>query len=408
MLFQPQPLAPFETAQKRRKTECRKLASGVPKSASKSCLVAFRENILNNLLTLLGQVSSELSAADKSINACGACQICCTTRGLTQHNVTEMEFALLAERVSSGSSDRFREYIGRDHDLAGNFLHDVCPYYGPREGASDGCTAYEFRPFSCRVFGHIREEKTGFPTGCAFAGHEQVIKKSQYYQAVPGAARLRCLWREFQTLVALPPRHGNTSHPVFADIEGPLYLNASDPLDRTLAHIAKHRFAEALEELASLDPSVETPARTELWGLALAALDQHGLALVKYQRLLEQVPPRADFLYHAGCAAFLTGDTALAERYWKHSCQLTPLYSPSLGMLGYLSHIQQEWREAVSYFDRALLEDEDNPFFHLRLAEAHCHLGENASALPHLAIAASHPGTEEAARALQTPSATGY
>lgn len=363
------------------------------KGAAKSCRVTFKEDLLNRLQSLLDEVSREL-VAPSAVNACGSCNSCCTAKGLNVHKVTEMEFALLAERVSPQVSQNFRDYIDRKTDASGALLHEVCP------NSNGGCAVYVHRPFSCRVFGHVREENTGFPPNCVYTGHEKVTRKAEYFRAIPGAAAMRVLWREFQLLVALPPRHGETTHEQLTETDGTLFVNYDDPLDRTLQHIARQRFEQAMEELAALDPSTESPARTELWGLALAAVGQHEMALAKYQKLLSQVPPRADFLYHAGTAAFQIGDVGLAERYWKQSCELSPLYSPSLGMLGYLAHILKNWQEAASYFSRALEEDGGNPFFHLRLAESYCNDERPHLARAHIELALSHPATHEAALAL--------
>ena len=354
----------------------------------------FKQGLLENLESLLNETSQKLaSSASPDINQCGSCTACCQAKNLTTHRVSEMEYALMEDRVSLEVAGHFREYIDRKTDGEGELVHALCPNLGEKV-----CTVYAVRPFSCRIFGHVREEGTRLPDGCVFTGHEKVTKKSEYYTEIPGTARLRKLWREFQLLVALPDRAPDSPTSIQLELlEDQTYVNHDDPLDRTLEHVARQRYEEALGELVALDPATETAARTELWGMTLASLGRHPEALAKYESLLEQVPPRADFLYQAGCAAFLSGDVPKAQEYWDRSYQMSPTYSPSLGMLGYLSNMLEEWPEAIRYFLLALDHDPLNPFFHLRVGEALVRNGDYTQARAHLQQSQLHPATQEPA-----------
>lgn len=320
-----------------------------------------RQNLLNQLSQLLQRVSQTLSKPTPE-NACASCFSCCTARGLTQHRVSEIEFALVEERVGKAAADRFRAYIAKKQDAHGNYLYERCPNY---DWKNRGCGIYQHRPFACRVFGHLKPEGTSFPSGCYYAQKAQAFPAQDYFDKVPGAQELRFLSREFSLLTPpLAAHYLDPEQPGEADVSR---LGQTDPVDRALLLQLEGKLEEAAVLLIEARP--EQPSLYLDYCLAslLTQLEQHETAQALYESLLENLPERQDFHYYAGYHALQTGQRAVARDHFLKTVEALPNHSLALGFLGYMDLQEGGWLEAEVWLLRACAADPENPYFRARL-----------------------------------------
>ena len=320
-----------------------------------------RENLLNQLSQLLQRVSQALAKPTPE-NACASCFSCCTARGLTQHRVSEIEFALVEERVGKEAADRFRTYIAKKQDSHGNYLYERCPNY---DWQTRGCGIYEHRPYACRVFGHLKPEGTSFPTGCFYAQRARAFEAKNYFDEVPGAQELRFLSREFSLLTPPVAAHYlDPEQPAEADVSR---LGQTDPVDRALLLQLEGKLEEAAVVL--IEARGEQPSLYLDYCLAslLTQLEQHETAMALYESLLANLPDRKDFHYYAGYHALQSSQRSAARVHFLSTVEALPNHALALGFLGYMDLQEGRWVEAEVWLLRACVSDPDNPYFRARL-----------------------------------------
>lgn len=295
-------------------------------------------------------------------NPCGSCFACCTALNHFQHRVSDLELAYVAWKVGAEAADRLARYVSRERDPEGKLTFERCPHY------DQGCTIYPHRPFSCRVFGHYREVGTSFPDGCTFEGQEVEFERQGYYRIVPGAPQLRPLLREFSLLARQAPGAGSGGPPE-ADLS---WLDADDPVDRALSHMAAHDFSAALEQLL-LELELHPEGSGFLWhtlGLVYGLLERPRPALDAFRKAVALLPDHVECLSQLGSSLMLVGELAEGMQVLSRVVELEPGHGASHGLLGYAHLLQDQPEQAVSHLERALALDPGNPFYARRIEEA--------------------------------------
>lgn len=258
-----------------------------------------REQLFRQLELLYSRLDAELATAGSESNSCGRCRECCRGRGLSLHNITELELEFLAARVGEAKIETFREFSRRDGAV------ELCPYFDEEIW---GCGVYSARPFSCRLFGHYRREDQALPEVCVFSGQEKIFARGAYYKTVPEAISLRDLVRRFwpyqQTLAQV-----ETAHSESLSLE-----EGEDALDRALALQAEGRLQQALETLAESDLE-EIPYVMYCLALILEGLGFHEEAARALRQALEEVPGLTVLRFRLACnlATLKRFDQAAAE-----------------------------------------------------------------------------------------------
>lgn len=273
-------------------------------------------------------------------NPCGRCRECCTGKGLTLHNVTRLELDYIAERVGSERMDTFKQFLARDGHV------EVCPYFDEQAW---GCGIYAHRPYSCRVFGHHRQQGTALPAVCVFAGQEKVFGVREFYTAVPLAAELRDLVRRYWPYqadhfdeAAPDPKEGST-------VSCP---GAGDALDRALALMAQDRLQAALEEFEASDlPS--TPYVLYCLSLVFEGLERHADACQALEVAIEQAPDCVPLWFRLACNRYSQGQDAESERAFLGTLELNPNHALAHSLLGGHYRRQGQKEEALSHLRRA-------------------------------------------------------
>lgn len=334
-----------------------------------SCQEQFRQVLLNQLESLLTEVSGYLQTVrppNARSNACASCFTCCTARGLTSHRVTDMEYDLIAERRGRQVALNFRAYIEKQTDFHGELLHPRCPNYSEE---LQGCGIYQHRPYACRIFGHMRPAGTGFPEGCHFGGHEVVFPAEQYYQRVPGAKALRSLVREYDLLRPAQAAHYVDASQAPASEAAEIdMLSPDDPVDQSMLLQSQGRDQEALEILLQARGEGNSLHLDYCLASLLTRLGEHEAALAVYRHLLQYLPQRHDLRYYAGFHALFGGQREEARRHFEETVHFLPQHSLALGFLGYLALQDEDWQRAAELLSRAVQADPSNPYFVKRLA----------------------------------------
>lgn len=294
-------------------------------------------------LERLERLYASLELPRQEGNPCGTCKACCTAHEGFQHRISELELAYIAHKVSPEAATRMARYAAREE-------YDVCPHY------QDGCTIYEHRPFSCRVFGHYREEGTRLPDGCVFTGRERAFARPDYYAIVPGARELRPLMREFSLLARGNPGPSDLS-----------WLDSDDPVDQALMHLARQEYEPALERLLQAEG---TPFVWHTLGLVYGLLDRNRDAVEAFRKSVVAIPDHLESLSQLGTSLMLVGELEEGMQLLQKVTELEPEHAAAHGLLGYGHILRREWTLAEQRLGKALELDPGNEFYRARLAQA--------------------------------------
>lgn len=271
-----------------------------------------RERLLKELERLFDRLQEALPA--QSGNPCGTCRECCTAAGLTRHDVTRVELDFIASRVGPERVEAFQRFANRQGD-------PVCPYY------DEGCTIYQHRPFSCRVFGHYRSAGSVLPSVCVFLGREKVASPPEHraFRRLAEEYWLYAVHRDAQA--------GPSAESAPANLES----EAVTPYARycrALAHEQAGRLEEAIEEL--------------------------GLAL-------REAPHSHVLHFRLGCNQFSLGLRREALASFEATVRLHPGQAMGWGFLGICSLLLAENGRAREALEQAVALDPHNPVWSLRL-----------------------------------------
>jgi Fe-S-cluster containining protein len=278
-------------------------------------------------------------------NPCGRCRQCCTSQGLSFHNVTRLELDYLVERVGAEKMERFGSFLQR----GGNQL---CPYFDEQ---SWGCGVYPHRPFSCRTFGHYRASPTALPQLCVFSGQEKVFPADLYYQFVPQAAELRDLARRYWLYRADPLGAIGQPGPLAPVRSGPrddTEASSEPSLERALGWLSQGLAEQALQEFESSDlPS--TAYVLYCLSLVFEELRRHSDACTALGVALEQEPECALLWFRLACNQFALEDPVAAEQSFLKTLRLEPEHPLAHGMLGGLLLQKGRLSEALDHLRTA-------------------------------------------------------
>ncbi len=255
----------------------------------------------------------------------------------------------IVDQLGDERIEEFRKFLARDGQVA------LCPYFDERAW---GCGIYNQRPFSCRVFGHYREESTSLPDVCVFRGQEKIFAANSYYESVPQAAELRDLVRRFWPMVSpsTAPDGSLAVGKTGAEVSG------GDGLDRAL--ILQHRgsLSKALSELNESDLE-RTPYFLYVLSLVLEGMERHAEAAQALREGLDEAPESAALWFRYGCNLYAQGHCESAESAFREAVSRHEGHASAQGMLG--AHCLRSGRltEAVLFLRRAQDLDPDNPVF---------------------------------------------
>lgn len=278
--------------------------------------------------------------------------------------MTRIELEFITDQLGEERIDEFRRFLARDPETA------LCPYF---DEAAWGCGIYEHRPFSCRVFGHYRQETTSLPQVCVFRGQEKIFGAGAYYQAVPQAAELKDLVRRFWPLA----RSWKIPEGPMGPDTLPSDMADGDALDRALTLQARGSLSEALRELDQSDLE-RSPYFLYVMGLVLEGMGRYEDAVQALREGLDDAPESATLWFRYGCNLYALGLCDSAESAFRETVALQEGHASAHGMLG--AHLLRIRRasEAMRHLRRARELEPDNPVFG-RLLENAIRAGKTVS-----------------------------
>lgn len=308
-----------------------------------------REQYQRQLAELFEKLERQLPALEG--NPCGECKACCTSDGLTSHNVTALEIDYIEDNVGPEKIDEFRVFLKRDGEVP------LCPYY------DEGCSIYHFRPFSCRVFGHYRRIDTHLPEVCVFRGQEQIFGVGEYRQAVPQGDELIHLSRYYWA-------HRTQREP----IEGTHYQAAGleDPLSQALEKLHQGDLSAAINQMETEDG--DDPFTLYAKGLMLEEAGRPDLACQVLERALQQAPESPDLWHRLGCSLFAVGDHSSSEKAFRQAVGYHPTNGQAWGLLGMHRLMKGDLVESARCLREAVRLLPDNQSFAGRLAQVEAEL----------------------------------
>lgn len=304
-------------------------------------------------------------------NPCGSCNLCCTAAGLTQHVVSDLELDYLASRVGPEKVEQFRRYAAREPGAAA-----VCPYY------QDGCTVYAHRPYSCRTFGHYREQRTVLPEVCVFRGHEREFAPEEYFALLPEARAIHQLKRDYLAMRAPGPVSAGGGHPAVSLA----HLDPTDPVDRAWMELFRGEYAAA--EASAAQGRITAMQQMTL-GLARSGQENWEGAREAFQRAVQLAPEAADLRYQLARAELELAAFQAAAQALDEAVRLNPQHAPALTYRGYLELAQGRMEAGIPWLERSLEVDPSQSLARLRLGVALTRLGREDEARPHLERAAA-------------------
>lgn len=304
------------------------------------------------LSELYERLESELPEVEG--NPCGDCNVCCTSDGLTHHNVTALELDYIELSVGPEKIETFRQFLKRDGEIP------LCPYY------DGGCTIYEVRPYSCRVFGHYRREDTSLPDVCIFRGQEHLFARGEYRDTVPEADDLIRLSRDYWAHRIQRPSTEDTHYQA---------AGLDDSLGRALDLLADGDVSGALSEMES--ESADDPFTLYSQSLMLEEAGRPDLACDVLERALDQAPESPDLWHRFGCSLFALGEQEESERAFRRAVRYHPGHGQAWGLLGMHRLMKGDLLEASSCLSEAARLLPGNQVFRARLEQVQRALNED-------------------------------
>ena len=294
-----------------------------------------------------------------------------------------MEHHLGREKVTL-----FRRYLAREQDAKGQLVFRECPNLGP-----GGCTVHEYRPLSCRLYGHFRGRSTDFFEHCVFRGKETVFPDHQEHLLSPGQARLTELSIEY--LSYFPASACGATAPL------------KEP--QTEVEMASHllvvgQYAEAVQILQRLTAHERSPNLILMLAEGYEALGDYANAISTLDEAITISPDNPELYSRKGSNLLWSGRLLEARQALEQSLRMAPDRRNAHGLLGFTCQLSGDLSVARHHLCRAVeLEDEPGAY-RLQLGLVLKALGQYEEARRVLTLAQDYePTREQATLALQRP-----
>lgn len=289
----------------------------------------------------------------------------------------------MEHRLGMETVARFRRFLARETDAKGRLVFQECPNLG-----DGGCLVHEFRPLSCRLYGHFRAESADFFEHCVFRGGETVFADDKEHLLSPGQIELTELNLEYLTYFPSSSSQGADSP--FREPQTELEL---------ASHLAmRGDYCEAAEILRRLRG--EQDSADLIWMLAgcyTSMLDYANATLILDEGIARS-PRNPELHFQKGCNLLWAGCLSQARMAFEDSLALAPDGRNAHGLLGLVCRLSGDTASARHHLSRAVhLESEPGPYrlqFGLVLAS----LGELEEARRLIVLAQDYEPTREQAR----------
>ncbi len=286
---------------------------------------------------LYGRVTEALPTFEG--NPCGDCRSCCTVRMKT-HRVSRLEFDFLSERIGADRVAEFRRFIHREKDDQGEHVFPVCPLLDER-----GCSVHAIRPYSCRLYGHVRNDRTELLAECVFRGHERVVPWQKERQLLPEHLELIELVTDYSAYF-LPPDE---------EIEPVAEPLIQTELDLAMDLQVKGEYRAARDIVHTLiQKQGEKGLFLQMLGETSEALKEYEEALIAFGKAAELTPDNPELQYRIGCNHFWLQRYDESATHLLRALEIDPDRSRTVGFLGFVRQFQGRSEEARDLYRRSV------------------------------------------------------
>ena len=302
------------------------------------------------------------------------------------HKVSTMEFDFLEANVGKDKTEKFRRFIARERDDAGELVFTLCPNHD-----GSGCTVHQYRPYSCRMYGNYRVQGEMLVSHCVFRESVVVLEKKRVKELLPHHGELDelllnyTLYESSQTTQSLDVPSGVTE---FKDI-----------VSFASYHLSREEFALALGPLE--EAVKESPDGMSFWFLAQAyeGLGRQDEALTCFEKAIELKPMNPSFHNSYANCLYFAGQRDAAQRAFQKTHELDPERSTVLGLLGTIHAEKGEYKEAIETYEKCLEKERVPSVFRFQLAYLYYFHGDKTKVRAMLTLALECPLTKESAEA---------
>lgn len=256
-----------------------------------------------------------------------------------------MEWHLGKEKV-----EPFRRYLAREKGVDGSSLIENCPMLGP-----EGCTIHEFRPMSCRLYGHFRGESSPLFDHCVFVGQETIFPDHQEHLLTPGQPELTELNLDYLSYF---PSSGGAQM-----VRETPYFEAQTPMEKASELKCLGEFAAARDLLLRLRQERDTPNLLLMLAECHEALAEYSEALGVLDAALRLSPNNPELHTRVGANHLWMGQVEASAEALRHSLTLAPDRRNAQGLLGAVYQLQGYLEGAKHHLTLAVaLEEEPGPY----------------------------------------------
>ncbi len=338
---------------------------------------------MEDSITKLGQLYAKIDATFTAVegNPCKDCLGCCSHQHVVLHRIGLMEMEYLTSHIGRERVEGFKDYIFRKQDEEGKFRFVVCPLYDLEAG---GCSAYEWRPMSCRLYGRYFLEGGSVPDNCVFKESGIWFKVSDYFTVVPYAEEFRNLSREYlasrpYTISSMNEERCYAENFVLEPIVAGEDFH--DPVDRALNLQLKGELEKAYEIFMEVESSNrESPYFYYYLGNLCDEMERYTEAVKYFKCALSMKDDDSLFHFRAALDLVVLGVHEEAYAAFQKVVALNPRNAMAYGYLGYLNLLGGRLKEAALELEKALSLDGEQKFFRFRLGLAYLGLGRGKEA----------------------------
>lgn len=278
---------------------------------------------------------------------------------MVKHHVSGLEFDFIESKVGSEKTDDFRRYIDRETDDQGELVFSLCPNYGE----DVGCTIHEIRPYSCRMYGHYREDNTDIVAHCVFRDTVKVVQADKVRTEMPYQARLTSLLVEYSSYHAPPTED--------IEVDPELEENLETDREKAIFYLAQGRDEEAKTILEPLARDSSDPVILASLGRSYQGVGDYKSAAAPFQRVLQLQPDNPRAHYELGSNFVMAGQHEEAKQPLLSSLELEPGNAMASGFLGMIYATEGNADKALEYYERAMSLETYPTAFRFQLAQVY-------------------------------------
>jgi tetratricopeptide (TPR) repeat protein len=283
-----------------------------------------------------------------------SCSECCTfaARG-GNHAVAEMEFDYIEKYYQKkgypqGDVEQFKDYLSRRRNEKKELIYSICPFFDEKQY---GCSIYEARPLSCRLYGSFFVEEFPIPNRCYFKTIGKKIRKNNSLEEIPLAFQFSELKSEHLGS-KIVTKIRSTVTPDLSYLENLDFFDMYRQCGRLLS---QEKISEAIECYDEICKKYSTWSFITFCAAADFIRAGHYKEAVPYAyRAVELAPDNAFYRFVLAAACQFSGEFEKAVQAYLETVRLNPQNAVAYEALGNLYQHLGNLEKALDHYDKAL------------------------------------------------------